>query len=148
MASIFLQEIIATGGRTQQSQHRQCTANYCFIDISHIIYYLLIFDLRFITSLEVHLQTNGEATVVECSTCIEVHEVNRRIEHTEVLTLDIDLGIAQADTQLAEQLLVEVVTQREVADLDERGILEAQQSCVGITTCLAVDWLLPLCTRI
>lgn len=57
--------------------------------------------------LKVQLQTNCEATVIEGSSSIQVHKVDRRIEHAKVLALNIELGAA--DANLVAQLLVKAI---------------------------------------
>jgi hypothetical protein len=42
VASLFLQEVIATGSRTQKGEHRQYTANYFAIEIFHIRFVLML----------------------------------------------------------------------------------------------------------
>ena len=72
------------------------------------------------------MQTYGEATVEECGSRVEIHEVDRREKHAEIAALDVYFQGVQADA--VEQFLVEVIAQREVADLHERSILEAEQT--------------------
>lgn len=46
--------------------------------------------------LELYIQTDSKATVIESPSGVEVHEVDRGVEHTQVLTLHINLGTIDA----------------------------------------------------
>ena len=59
--------------------------------------------------LEINLKTESYTTVEVSAASIEIHEVNRRVEHTQVLALNIELQVAQ--TELLDEFAVEVVTQ-------------------------------------
>ena len=65
--------------------------------------------------LEINLKTESYTTVEVGAACIEIHEVDRRVEHTEVLALNIEFQATETD--FAEQLLIEIITEREVTDL-------------------------------
>lgn len=71
--------------------------------------------------LETDIQTHREAAVVVARTEVEIPEVDGRIDIAQVAALYVDFQRAEAD--LVADALREVVTQREVAHLQERCFL-------------------------
>ena len=75
--------------------------------------------------LETNLQTKDEAAVEVSAASVEVEAVDRLLQAERIDDLSIDLGVRECSG--SQQSLWQVVAQRDVTYLDERGFLEAQQ---------------------